>query len=103
LEDKLPLKIKIFLWYLQRGVILTKDDLAKRNWRDSKQCCFCNCDEIINHLLFNCHHAKEIWRIVYLATGLTPPKMATNMLGVWLYNLDQENMMLILVEVVVLC
>jgi hypothetical protein len=27
---KLPLKIKIFLWYLARGVILTKDNLAKR-------------------------------------------------------------------------
>ena len=26
-----PLKIKIFLWYLSRGVILTKDNLAKRN------------------------------------------------------------------------
>ena len=29
---KLPLKIRIFLWYVQRGVILTKDNLAKRNW-----------------------------------------------------------------------
>jgi hypothetical protein len=30
-ELKIPLKIKIFLWYLQRGVILTKDNLTKRN------------------------------------------------------------------------
>jgi hypothetical protein len=28
---KLPLKIKIFLWYLNRGVVLTKDNLVKRN------------------------------------------------------------------------
>ena len=28
---KIPLKIKIFMWYLKRGVILTKDNLAKRN------------------------------------------------------------------------
>lgn len=27
---KIPLKIKIFLWYLLRGVTLTKDNLAKR-------------------------------------------------------------------------
>jgi hypothetical protein len=27
---KLPLKIKIFLWYLGRGVTLTKDSLANR-------------------------------------------------------------------------
>ena len=36
---KAPLKIKIFLWYLKRGVILTKDNLAKRNWQGSQQCC----------------------------------------------------------------
>ena len=28
---KTPLKIKKFQWYLRRGVILTKDNLAKRN------------------------------------------------------------------------
>jgi hypothetical protein len=27
---KIPLKIKIFMWYLIRGVPLTKDNLAKR-------------------------------------------------------------------------
>jgi hypothetical protein len=30
---KVPLKIKIFLWYLRRGVVLTKDNLAKCNWQ----------------------------------------------------------------------
>ena len=29
---KISLKIKIFLWYLKWGVILTKDNLARRNW-----------------------------------------------------------------------
>ena len=33
---KAPLKIKIFLWYLLRGVVLTKDSLAKRSWHGSK-------------------------------------------------------------------
>jgi hypothetical protein len=28
---KVPLKIKIFMWFLNRKVILTKDNLAKRN------------------------------------------------------------------------
>jgi hypothetical protein len=32
----LPLKIKIFLWYLKHGVVLTKDNLSKRNWRGGK-------------------------------------------------------------------
>jgi hypothetical protein len=29
---KILLKIKIFLWFLRRGVILTKDNLVNRNW-----------------------------------------------------------------------
>ena len=28
---KIPLKIKIFFWYLQKGVILTKDNLVRKN------------------------------------------------------------------------
>jgi hypothetical protein len=27
---RIPLKIKIFLWFLQRGVVLTKDNLARK-------------------------------------------------------------------------
>jgi hypothetical protein len=32
-KAKLPLKIKIFLWYLKKWVILTKDNLSKRRWK----------------------------------------------------------------------
>nr|ABF96840.1 retrotransposon protein, putative, LINE subclass [Oryza sativa Japonica Group] len=34
---RIPLKIKIFLWYLKNGVILTKDNLAKRKWKGDFQ------------------------------------------------------------------
>jgi hypothetical protein len=47
---KLPLKIKIFLWYLGRGVILTKVNLAKGEWTGSMKCCFCNQNETIQHI-----------------------------------------------------
>ena len=33
---KMPLKVKIFLWYLRRGVVLIKDNPAKRKWKGSK-------------------------------------------------------------------
>jgi hypothetical protein len=33
---KMPMKIKIFMWYLKRGVILTKDNLARPNWNEEK-------------------------------------------------------------------
>ena len=32
-KAKIPLKIKVFLWYLKKGVILTKDNLIKRRWK----------------------------------------------------------------------
>jgi hypothetical protein len=37
---KIPLKVKVFLWFLYRGVTLTKDNLAKINWHGNKKCCF---------------------------------------------------------------
>ena len=78
---KIPLKVKIFLWFLQRGVILTKDNLARNYWKGNLKYRLCNCNESITYLLFECYHAKEIWKIVYLSTGLTLPRSISHMLG----------------------
>jgi hypothetical protein len=32
-KAKIPLKIKIFLWYLRNRVVLTKDNLLNRYWK----------------------------------------------------------------------
>jgi hypothetical protein len=50
----LPLKIKIFLWYLGRGVTLTKNNLAKRGWKGCLKCSFRNQNKSIQHMLFDC-------------------------------------------------
>ena len=68
---KIPLKVKIFIWLLHCGVILTKNNLTKRNWKGSKQYCFCMNDEIIVHLFFGCHMARLLWRIIFITFGLT--------------------------------
>jgi hypothetical protein len=47
---KVPLKIKIFLWYIKNGMTLTKDNLAKRNWKGSLKCCSCSSLETIEHI-----------------------------------------------------
>ena len=31
-DVKVPLKIKVFMWFVHKQVILTKDNLLKRNW-----------------------------------------------------------------------
>jgi hypothetical protein len=47
------LKIKVFMWYMRKEVILTKDNLARRNWGNSTQCSFCLREESIQHLFFS--------------------------------------------------
>jgi len=81
---KMLLKIKIFMWYLKRGVILTKDNLIRRNWNGNKLCCFCSSDETIRHLFFDCHVAKFLWRVVHYTFDLSPPQSITHLFGNWL-------------------
>ena len=51
---KVPLRIKIFMWFVHKGVILTKDNLLKRNWIGNSRCCFCGQNESIKHLFLRC-------------------------------------------------
>jgi len=68
-KAKLPYKIKIFLWLLEKGVILTKDNLIKRKWVGDPSCYFCSDNENINHLFFCCPVAKVIWGIIAMSLG----------------------------------
>ena len=85
---KIPLKNKIFAWYLRRGVILTKDNLIKRNWHGSSQCVFCHHDVTIKHLFFQCKLARSIWSVIKIASGLYPPCSVANLFGNWLHVID---------------
>jgi hypothetical protein len=64
---KIALKIKIFLWFLQKGIVLTKDNLAKKNWKGNQKCVGCNLNETIQHLFIDCPFAKMIWRFIFYA------------------------------------
>ena len=79
---KIPLKNKKIAWYLRRGIILTKDNLAKRNWQGSKQCVFCHKDETIKHLFFECPFASSIWSIIQIGSTIYPPTSIVNVLVV---------------------
>ncbi|WVZ54946.1 hypothetical protein U9M48_005671 [Paspalum notatum var. saurae] len=59
-RTRLPLKIKIFLWYLKKEVILTKDNLSRHNWQGDKSCCFCYRTETIQHLFLDCKYASWV-------------------------------------------
>jgi hypothetical protein len=52
--------------YFKRGVTLTKGNLAKRNWKGNKMCCFYSKSETTQHLFFEYHYAKALWHVVHL-------------------------------------
>jgi hypothetical protein len=99
---KLPCKIKIFLWYLHKGVTLTKDNLVKRNWKGSTKCCFCSREETIQHLMFDCHLARAIWGVVHVTFGVDHPSDFGHMCGTWLDNWDSKGSRLCLIGVAAL-
>jgi hypothetical protein len=68
-KGMIPAKIKIFLWLVMNNAILTKDNLIRRKWAGNPTCHFCDEDESISHLLFQCSTAKVVWAVVAYAIG----------------------------------
>jgi hypothetical protein len=80
---RVPLKIKIFIWYIQKGVTLTKNNLARQNWDVSKQCSFCTNNESIQHHFYNCYYVRFLWGLLFITFGITPPQNSEHMFGGW--------------------
>jgi hypothetical protein len=88
---KVPLKIKVFMWFLHCKVIWTKDNLVKRNWNGNESCCFCDNKESIQHLFFECPLAKIIWCIIHMTFGLEQPKNVSNLFENWLKGIPKKD------------
>jgi hypothetical protein len=63
-KAKIPAKIKTFMWLIEQGAILTKDNMLRRNWHEDPSCYFCKLPESMDHLFFECPVAKVIWGTV---------------------------------------
>jgi hypothetical protein len=100
---KTPLKIKIFMWYLWQGVILTKENLAKWNWQGRKQCCFCHKDETIKHRFFYCRFTRAVWSIIHAASGLSQSCSMSHMFGTRLRGFRKDLKPLFLLGVTATC
>jgi hypothetical protein len=94
---KVPLKIKIFLWFLRQGVLLTKDNLVKRHWKGCVSCCFCDEHETIQHLFFDCPWARLLWNAISISFNVSFPTSCENLFGTWLRGFEkkQRNMVLL--------
>jgi hypothetical protein len=71
------------MWYVYKGVILTKDNLVKCNWNGSKQYNFCCKDESIQHLFLDCYYARIVWGLVHITFGIQPPLNTNHLFGTW--------------------
>lgn len=100
---KMPLKIKIFMWYMYKGVTLTKDNLAKRNWNGNTHCVWCLANESIQHLFFQCKNARFIWGLVEICFGLKPPHNTMHMFSSWLNGIGGRLKQLLLVGASAIC
>jgi hypothetical protein len=98
-KRKVPLKIKVFMWFLHRKVILRKDNLIKRNCNGHESCCFCDHKESIRNIFSEWPLTKIIWRIIHMTFGLAPPKNITNIFGNWLKRISKNDLIQIRVGV----
>jgi hypothetical protein len=100
---KISLKIKIFMWFLNSKVLVTKDNLAKRNWHGCTKCCFCDSMEFVEHLFLYCLFARIVWHMIYFTYNIPPPTNITNMFGNWLNGVDRNDKARIRIGVSALC
>jgi hypothetical protein len=88
---KVPFKIGIFMWFLYKKVILTKDNLAKIRWTGCTKCVFCGSKETIDHLFISYHFSRLVWRVVHFSFNIPPPMNITNLFGNWLNGIDKKT------------
>jgi hypothetical protein len=100
---KVPYQINFFTWYLKRGVVLIKDNLARRNWSGSKLGVFCLQQESIQHVFFDCHFAKFLWRVVQVSFNIAVPMSIVNIFDGWVAGLGSQYKSLVLVRATALC
>jgi hypothetical protein len=91
------------MWYLKRGVVLTEDNLVRRNWSGNKLCVFCSHPESIQYLFFDCHFAMFLWRAIQVTFNIVDPICVAHLFNGWTNGLEKQFKKLVLVGVVALC
>ena len=77
-------------WYLRRCLIITKNNLVKRNWHESTNCVFFPQEKTLKYLFFECRFACSIWSVIQIVSNLYPPNSVANVFGNWLHEIDKK-------------
>jgi hypothetical protein len=80
----------IFMWFVHKGVMLTKDNSAKRRWKGSKCCCLCDQEATIRHLFLKSPLAK-LCRPIHVSFNVPPSNSISNLFGNWLGGLEPNT------------
>jgi hypothetical protein len=102
-QIRVPTRIKIFLWYLKKGVILTKDNLARHPGNGNTRCSFCHSPESIQHLFLDCLYAKFLWCTVHVLFGIPPPQSIDDLFNRWSKMASNKHNSLLLTTASALC
>jgi hypothetical protein len=91
-KGKFPPKIKIFMWLLENNVLLTKENMVRRNWNGDTSCGFCDYFESSTHLFFTCHTAKSVWGVIAKCFNSKFVPRNLNQCWIWLeHNLNDAK------------
>jgi hypothetical protein len=88
---KVPLKMKIFMWFVNKKEIPRKDNLVKRNWHGNSKCCFCDQEETIQHHFIECPFAKITWNIIHMPFTITSILNINNPFENWLNGMTKTE------------
>jgi hypothetical protein len=85
-----PPKDKLFsCGFLDRKILLTKDNLIKMQWKGCEKCSFRDAEESIEHL-FSYPFAKIVWLIVFSTYNIPPQNNIKNMSRNWLNGTNKK-------------
>jgi hypothetical protein len=79
------------MWFLHNRVILTKDNLKKRNWQVCSKCCFCDQGATIKDQFITCSFAKIFWRILHMVCNIHSLTNITKLFRNWLNWLGKRE------------
>jgi hypothetical protein len=93
----------IFLWYLRQGVVLTKDNFAKRKWKGGTECCICGEYETIQHLFFECPIVRQVWSTISITFDIKKARSMNDIFGPWIKSFSVKHKKLVSLGVEAMC
>ena len=84
-DNRLPMRIKVFMWLTFNNRLQTGVELKKRKWKGSHLCGICGCPETTDHILFTCCVARFVWACFTEALAWDrAPRSLNDFLDTWI-------------------